>query len=199
MFDSRHTPIRYIEFVFYSTEKRNGIVPQSHREPAINLSPYLHGKIKINLSVQNKRDKKVREVHARNYVRLISESDNFKLSQKLRKRIEHIFAEAKQNHGMNRARYRGVDHLQEQLYLIASVQNLKRLVSFMNRKKMSSMMAKIRENLSLGTFLSPILSYVNHFTKIFINFSPNSLLSIFSKQKSALFLHFYNLTLSHGF
>jgi len=81
--------------------------------------------------IQAKRDKKVRQAQARNFVRFISATAQFKLSQKLRKRNEHLFAEAKQNHGMERARYRGLEPLQEQLYLTASVQNLKRLVSFM--------------------------------------------------------------------
>ncbi|HUT63835.1 MAG TPA: transposase, partial [Anaerolineae bacterium] len=64
-----------------------------------------------------------------------SATAQFKLSQKLRKRNEHLFAEAKQSHGMDRARYQGLDTLQEQLYLTASVDNLKRLASFVRIKK----------------------------------------------------------------
>ena len=62
--------------------------------------------------IQAKRDKKVREAKARNFARFITATAHFKLSQTLRKRNEHIFAEAKQYHGMGRARYRGLDPLQ---------------------------------------------------------------------------------------
>jgi len=41
---------------------------------------------------------------------------------------EGLFAEAKQNHGLSRARYRGRSKVQIQAYLSATVQNLKRLV-----------------------------------------------------------------------
>ena len=39
-----------------------------------------------------------------------------------------LFAEAKQNHGLARARYRGRAKVQIQAYLSATAQNLKRLV-----------------------------------------------------------------------
>jgi transposase len=42
-------------------------------------------------------------------------------------KMEGIFAEAKNNHGLGRARYRGRAKMQIQAYMIASVQNLKRL------------------------------------------------------------------------
>ena len=43
-------------------------------------------------------------------------------------KCEGLFAEAKQNHGLARARYRGRQKVQIQAYLSATVQNLKRLV-----------------------------------------------------------------------
>lgn len=42
-------------------------------------------------------------------------------------KMEGIFAEAKSHHGMRRARYRGRGKLQTQVYIISTVQNLKRL------------------------------------------------------------------------
>ena len=42
-------------------------------------------------------------------------------------KMEGVFAEAKENHGLDRARYRGRSNMQIQAYMIASVQNLKRL------------------------------------------------------------------------
>ncbi len=50
-----------------------------------------------------------------------------KLSERMWK-AEGLFAEAKQNHGLTRARYRGRSKVQIQAYLIAMAQNLKRLV-----------------------------------------------------------------------
>ncbi len=50
---------------------------------------------------------------------------------KLRERmwkIEGIFAEAKSRHWMRRARYRGRAMMQIQVYMTATVENLKRLV-----------------------------------------------------------------------
>jgi len=50
-----------------------------------------------------------------------------KMSERMWK-SEGIFAEAKQNHGLSRARYRGRSKVQIQAYLSATAQNLKRLV-----------------------------------------------------------------------
>lgn len=41
--------------------------------------------------------------------------------------MEGIFAEAKSHHRMRKARYRGRGKLQTQVYIISTVQNLKRL------------------------------------------------------------------------
>jgi hypothetical protein len=51
-----------------------------------------------------------------------------KLSERMWK-MEGLFAEAKRNHGLSRARYRGRTKVQIQAYLSAIVQNLKRLVA----------------------------------------------------------------------
>jgi transposase len=50
-----------------------------------------------------------------------------KMSERMWK-SEGLFAEAKQNHGLSRARYRGRAKVQIQAYLSATAQNLKRLV-----------------------------------------------------------------------
>jgi transposase len=50
-----------------------------------------------------------------------------KLSERMWK-MEGLFAEAKQNHNLSRAKYRGLPKVQIQAYLSAIVQNLKRLV-----------------------------------------------------------------------
>jgi transposase len=82
---------------------------------------------------QAKRNEKVKQVRARNHVRRLAHTNAYKYSQTLRKRIEHLFAEAKVCHGLARARCRGLRALREQLSMTAFVQNIKRLVKFMRR------------------------------------------------------------------
>lgn len=45
-------------------------------------------------------------------------------------KIEGIFAEAKQRHGLSKARYRGLQQGQRQAYMVATVQNVKRLINY---------------------------------------------------------------------
>lgn len=99
---------------------------------------------------QRKRDNNVNEVLTRNYMRLLSHTSGYKLSQKMRKRIEHIFAEAKICHGLGRARCRGLDAMQQQLTMTAFVQNIKRLVRFMRR--INSNVAALIPNTRLKSF-----------------------------------------------
>ena len=111
--------------------------------------------------IQAHRDKKVREAHARNYARSIAATPQFTLSQKLRKRSEHIFAEAKQQHGLRYARYRGLPKLQEQLYLTATVQNLKRLVAFLKRKK-TNIQAQCTRKSIVNSIVMKIINLPKH-------------------------------------
>jgi transposase len=159
------------------------IVPHIPLRAGSQPEPIPTWKNKTNFAhIQAKRDKKVREVKARNFARFIASTTDFKRSQKLRKRTEHLFAEAKQNHGMERARYRGIDPLQEQLYLTASVQNLKRLVSFMKRKK-AAVLAQLGENGSFNTLLSPFLVWIDHFKTTITSFIHESIFNFWNKQK----------------
>ncbi|WP_404821479.1 transposase [Paenibacillus massiliensis] len=67
--------------------------------------------------------------------------------QNMRSRCEHAFAEAKGIHGLDRARNRGLDRLQEQATWTAIVQNLKRLCRFKAQRPLtgSSVYAVSRE------------------------------------------------------
>jgi len=53
----------------------------------------------------------------------------YRWSQHCRKRIEHLFAEAKEQMGLRRARRRGWTNVTEQCLLTALAQNLKRIVA----------------------------------------------------------------------
>jgi len=150
---------------FISDLLDRGIVPHIPLRAGSQTEPIPTWKNKTNYAhIRAKRDKKIREVNARNFARFIATTADFKLSQILRKRNEHLFAEAKQNHGMDRARYRGLDSLQEQLYFTASVQNLKRLVSFMRRKR-AAVQASLSSLVSCHHTLSRNISVFHHTTK----------------------------------
>ncbi|KDE46444.1 hypothetical protein DI43_15050 [Geobacillus sp. CAMR12739] len=79
------------------------------------------------------RQAKVRDVRIRNQARLIPQQGGDRSIQALRMRCEHVFAEGKECHGLDRARSRGLHVMEEQALLTAVVQNLKRLCRF--RKK----------------------------------------------------------------
>ena len=84
----------------------------------------------FDLEHKRTRDRKLKEVQARNRVRDIHHTQGYQVSRKLRIRSEHLFAEGKNQHGLARARRRGLARVQSQLTLSAVVQNLKRLVTF---------------------------------------------------------------------
>jgi transposase len=74
-----------------------------------------------------------RDAEARNLARRLSKTRRARLSQRLRTRVEHVHAEAKQHHGLARARLRGLRKVRSEVRLVATVQNLKRLA---NRRSM---------------------------------------------------------------
>jgi len=81
----------------------------------------------FNLQQYRARGEKLRLARARNCVRLAHRTHGYTVSRKLRIRSEHIFAEAKNQHGLSRARHRGLGKVDRHAVLIAAVQNLKRL------------------------------------------------------------------------
>ena len=87
----------------------------------------------FNLEHKRARERKLKEVQARNRVRDIHQTQGYQISRKLRIRSEHLFAEGKNQHGLARARRRGLARVHSQVLLSAIVQNLKRLVAFTGR------------------------------------------------------------------
>lgn len=82
---------------------------------------------------RNGRGKRVR-IHRRQdiYQGVLAAEKNPEFKDKLRERMwrmEGIFAEGKSQHGLRRARYRRLAKVQMQVYMISSVQNLKRLAA----------------------------------------------------------------------
>ena len=91
----------------------------------------------FNLARHRKRCQKVRQALARNTVRLEQRRHGYRVSRKLRTRSEHIFAEAKSQHGLGQARHRGLERVDRQSLMVATVQNLKRLARTLWRRAQS--------------------------------------------------------------
>jgi transposase len=75
-------------------------------------------------------DRGSRVVHRR--VRMRARGIGYRLSQRCRKKIEELFGEAKDRHGMRRFRRRGLLRVREETLLIGWVLNLKRLATVLS-------------------------------------------------------------------
>ncbi len=86
--------------------------------------------------------------HFKTIERVESQSKEPIFKQKLWQRMwkmEGIFAEAKSHHGMRRARYRGRAKMQIQVYMTATVQNLKRLAGSLSDDLAATLQKFVRE------------------------------------------------------
>lgn len=81
------------------------------------------------LMAARKRADRLHAVESRNLARRLMQTRRGKLSQRLRTRVEHVHAEAKQHHGLARARLRGLQKVRTEVKFTATVQNLKRLAN----------------------------------------------------------------------
>lgn len=88
----------------------------------------------FNLERMKKRKEKVEVAAARNHARVLRNSSIYRETYALRTRIEHRYAEAKQWHGLDRARGYGLMAMDVQAKMTATVQNLKRLVRWKRRR-----------------------------------------------------------------
>jgi IS5 family transposase len=77
---------------------------------------------------QEQREAKLAAAQARNATRLAARGARGAAAQRQRTRLEHLFAEGKEHHGLRRARGRGLRRVDQQVKLTASVQNLKRWI-----------------------------------------------------------------------
>lgn len=117
-----------------------------------------------DLERHRKRQQKINDIRIRNTARDTARTPEYKHSQMKRKRAEHLFAEGKQWHGLGRARGRGLQALEQQSCLTASVQNIKRLVSFRGRKlKQAAEATRIDDILLSGMRLIDNILYDIHF------------------------------------
>jgi len=68
-------------------------------------------------------------VEAHRRVRMRERGLGYRLSQRCRKKIEELFGEAKDNHGLRRVRRRFLHKVRQEIFLIATVLNYKRLAT----------------------------------------------------------------------
>lgn len=87
----------------------------------------------FDLGRERRRREKIRRAMARKQVRALHGTTGYHVSRKLRIRNEHLFAEGKNEHGLDRARRRGLERVQVQMGLVAVIQNLKRLATHVRR------------------------------------------------------------------
>ncbi len=83
----------------------------------------------------------------------------YRLSQRCRKRIEHLFAEAKEQMGLRRAMRRGKRNLTEQCLMTAMAQNIKRIVAALEKLPSKALAAaKTASESALESFASVLAS-----------------------------------------
>ena len=58
----------------------------------------------------------------------------YRISQRMRKRIEELFGEAKEFMGLRRAKFRLRRFVREQVLMTATAQNIKRMVKLLSRR-----------------------------------------------------------------
>lgn len=68
-----------------------------------------------------------------NEARQINQTRAYRISQRMRKRIEELFGEAKEWMGLRRAKFRRRKFIREQVLMTATVQNIKRMVKLLSK------------------------------------------------------------------
>jgi IS5 family transposase len=81
------------------------------------------------------RQRAVAAARARNAARLSARGRQGVVAQRQRTRLEHLIGEGKEHHGLRRAQGRGVERVDQQVKLTAVVQNLKRLLAGLCRRR----------------------------------------------------------------
>lgn len=99
-----------------------------------------------SLHIARKRQQKQAAARARNLARAASRGQGGVTAQRQRTRLEHLYGEAKEHHGLGRAQGRGVNRLDKQVKLTASVQNMKRLLTSRRPKAVAMRMLSIHSS-----------------------------------------------------
>jgi len=95
-----------------------------------------------NAQQYQRRQQALAEARARNATRLAARGRQGVVAQRQRTQLEHRIGEGKEHHGLDRADGRGVERLDQQIKLTAVVQNLKRLLTRLTRRRRGSPVPK---------------------------------------------------------
>jgi IS5 family transposase len=91
-----------------------------------------------NAQQYQRRQQALAEARARNATRRAARGRQGVVAQRQRTRLEHLIGEGKEHHGLDRAEGRGVERMDQQIKLTAVVQNLKRLLTGLTRRRRGS-------------------------------------------------------------
>ena len=124
---------------FYSELEKRGITPHvppqhSKSESRIPISRLLRMK-QVNFERAKKYIEKRRGIVGRNRAHRLKHTAGFRISRLLRLRVEHKIGEAKEMHGLRRARHRGIEKVDAQVKITAAVMNLKLLARHLGGRR----------------------------------------------------------------
>jgi hypothetical protein len=124
----------YRDGTFLAQVIERGIIPlvplgeeKLEQEPVYRRATY-------NIEVARKRKQRVEAAWARNFARIAARGPRAPRAQRQRTRLEHLFGEAKEHHGLRRAYGRGLKRVDQQVKMTAAVQNIKRLMTSRHRR-----------------------------------------------------------------
>lgn len=122
---------------FYSEVEKRGIIshiPTRNRTSETHLpKSRLLGMQTVPFDRAKKMIAHRRGIKARNRVQQLRHTRGYRVSRLLRLRVEHKIGEAKECHGLRRARHRGLDKVDRQVKITAAVMNLKQLAKLGGR------------------------------------------------------------------
>jgi hypothetical protein len=122
---------------FYSEVEKRGIIshiPTRNRTSETHLpKSRLLGMKTVPFDRAKKMIAHRRGIKARNRVQQIKHTRGYQVSRLLRLRVEHKIGEAKECHGLRRAKHRGLDKVDHQVKITAAVMNLKQLAKLGGR------------------------------------------------------------------
>jgi transposase len=70
-----------------------------------------------------------------NKTKQLNKKKEYRISQRMRKRIEELFGEAKEFMGLRRTKFRRMKFVREQVFMTAAAQNIKRMVKIVTRMR----------------------------------------------------------------
>ena len=99
--------------------------------------------------------------------RQLNKTKEYRISQRMRKRIEELFGEAKEFMDMRKAKFRRLQFVKEQILMTAAAQNIKRMVKLLTRKSPKKAALAI-EKLKRSSFIDELLKIMS---RAFLNIS----------------------------